>query len=346
MDNRYKVLVIDDASFMLKAITEILESDPEIEVLGTAKNGLEGLRKIKELQPDIVTLDIDMPVMNGIEAIRHIMIEAPVPIVVLSSMFSDGAITFEALRLGVVDFVAKPSGAISRDIHMDKQIILDRVKLAHTACMGNIRRVRVNKEKKYSGSLSDLYGFQPLDYLVAIGTSISGPNTFLRIMSSMSPVLPAAIVVVLEISPKVLPSFVEKFNEFVPWKIEIADESKIIEQGACYIQSNQSSLAIQTNEDGNYCFHIGEHREYPLDHFFSSAANVFKEHTIGVLLTGYGDDGAKGFSRIKEKSGTTIAQSSESCVYPNLTENAIRRNTVDKVVVESELTKTIESILK
>ena len=107
MEEKLKVLIVDDASFMIKAVSEVLESDPAIQVVGSAKNGLEGLSKIKELRPDVITLDIDMPVMDGISALRHIMIESPVPVVVLSSLFSDGSITFEALRLGVVDFVPK-----------------------------------------------------------------------------------------------------------------------------------------------------------------------------------------------------------------------------------------------
>jgi len=121
MEEQFKVLVIDDASFMVKAVTDLLEMDPDIQVVGSARNGLEGLEKIKELRPDVVTLDIDMPIMDGIRAVRHIMIEAPLPIVVLSSLFADGSITFEALRLGVVDFVPKPSGAISQDISRAKK---------------------------------------------------------------------------------------------------------------------------------------------------------------------------------------------------------------------------------
>ena len=107
---KIKVLIVDDAAFMRKAILSMLESDAQIEVVGTAANGKEGLEQIAKLQPDVVTLDIDMPVMDGITSIRHIMIKSPVPVVVLSSLFSDGAITFDALRLGVVDFIPKPSG--------------------------------------------------------------------------------------------------------------------------------------------------------------------------------------------------------------------------------------------
>ena len=344
MDPKYRVLVVDDASFMTKAISEILESDPEVEVVGTAKNGRQGLEKIKELRPDVITLDIDMPIMNGIEAIRHIMIESPVPIVVLSSLFGDGSVTFEALRLGVVDFVAKPSGAISKDIHTAKQQILDRIKLATSVNLDNIRRVRVTKQDVRDG-LTDRYGFQALEYIVAMGTSLSGPNTFIRLITQLSPALPAAAVVVLEISAKVLPAFVEKFNDFVLWKIEIAEEDTVIEQGVCYIHSNESSLVIQTNDRGEACFTIEDPVDKPLDKFFSSAAEVFKQQTIGLLLTGYGDDGADGFSTIRQKSGITIAQSIETCVYPNLTDNAIKCKTVDRIVEENKLAATIEEII-
>ena len=344
MDKKLKVLVVDDATFMTKAISDLLESDPDIEVVGVANNGLEGLEKIKELQPDVVTLDIDMPVMDGLQAVRHIMIESPVPIVVLSSLFSDGSITFEALRLGVVDFVAKPSGAISSDIHTAKQHIVDRIKLASAVNFQNIRRVRINKQTK-EGGLAELYGFHPLDYIIAIGTSLTGPNTFIRLMTRLNAGLPAAAVILLEISPKILAAFAEKFNEFVSWKIEVARQGTVLEQGVCYIQSNMASLTIGLNENGDPCFQLGDRVENPLNTFFRSAAEVFRENTVGVLLTGYGDDGSDGFAAIQEKAGKTIAQSVESCVYPNLTDIAIKRNKVDLVVEEAKLAEAIESVI-
>ncbi|WPD20781.1 MAG: chemotaxis protein CheB [Candidatus Electrothrix scaldis] len=345
MNKKLKVLVVDDATFMTKAISDLLESDPDIEVIGVANNGLEGLEKIKELKPDVITLDIDMPIMDGLQAVRHIMIESPVPIVVLSSLFSDGSITFEALRLGVVDFVAKPSGAISSDIHTAKQHIVDRIKLASEVNFQNIRRVRVNKQKKDEG-LADLYGFHPLDYIIAIGTSLTGPNTFIRLMTRISAGLPAAAVILLEISPKILAAFAEKFNEFVHWKIEVARQGTVLEQGVCYIQSNMSSLTVGLNENGDPCFQLGERVEKPLDTFFKSAAEVFRENTVGVLLTGYGDDGSDGFAVIREKSGKTIAQSADTCVYPNLTDTAIKRKRVDVVAEEAQLADAIESVIR
>jgi two-component system chemotaxis response regulator CheB len=344
MEEKIKVLVVDDASFMIKAVSEFLESDPGIEVVGSAKNGLEGIEKIKELHPDVITLDIDMPVMDGISAMRHIMIESPVPVVVLSSLSSDGSITFEALRLGVVDFVPKPSGAISADINGSKQQIIDRLKIARSVNLENIRRVKLSnwdvKER-----LAERYGYQPLDFLIALGTTLGGPNTIIRLLANLSPNLPAAAVVALEISPQILSAFVKKFDEFVPWKVEAATDNVVLEQGICYISSLANSITVQTNPNGDPCLKVGNGDPRPLDQLFSSAAEIFRQNTVGVLLTGIGDDGADGFTRIRKKSGVTIAQHNNSCVYPNLIQNAIERRTVDIVVEENRLCEQIEAIM-
>jgi two-component system chemotaxis response regulator CheB len=245
----------------------------------------------------------------------------------------------------VVDFVAKPSGAISSDIHTAKKHIVDRIKLATSVNFQNIRRVRVNKRNDREG-FADLYGFHPLDYIIAVGTSLTGPNTFIRLMTRVTSGLPAAAVILLEISPKIISAFVDRFNEFVLWKIEVAEQGKVLEQGVCYIQSNMLSLTIELNENGDSCFKIGDPVAKPLDTFFASAAEVFRENTVGVLLTGYGDDGSDGFAEIQRRSGRTIAQSVESCVYPNLTDSAIRRKKVDMVVDEDKLAEVIESVIK
>ena len=336
MNQSTKVLIVDDALFMRKAISEILESDPELQVVGTASDGLEGLEKIKELRPDVITLDIDMPRMDGLAAIRHIMIESPVPVVVLSSLFSDGAVTFEALRLGVVDFVPKPSGAISEDMNKSRRQIIDRIKIASSLNFSNIRRVKLKKGRA-DENLSARYGLHPLDYLIALGTTLSGPNTVIRLLTRLPTVLPAAVIVIQEIAPQILPAFVNKFQEHVPWEIKMAQDGQVIEQGVCYISSNENSLRIENSLDNQKIISLGEKIEKPLNLLFSSAAEIFKENTIGVLLTGIGDDGADGFKEIKAKNGVTIAQDTKCCVYPNLTQNAIEKRTVAKVVNENQL---------
>jgi two-component system chemotaxis response regulator CheB len=342
--NIYRVLVIDDAQFMLKSLTELLNSDSEIEVIGTARNGLEGIEKIKKLKPDVITLDMDMPIMDGIKAMRHIMIECPVPIVVLSSLFKDGSIVFEALRLGIVDFLPKPSGSISKDSHLSSKHIIDRVKIAASFNLVNVHRVYLEKIKQ-NEILIERYGFKNLDYLLAIGTTLGGPSTVLRLFSKLPPNLPASAIVVQEISPQILPSFVSEFNACVSWSIEVAQDGALLEQGVCYFASNEQTLTVDVNNEGRACIHLKNKTERPLDQLFTSVSTVFKQHAIGLLLTGIGNDGTQGFSDIKKNMGVTMAQSTDTCVYPNLPHSVIELNVVDFVVDESQLVDQIKTII-
>lgn len=345
MEKQLKVLVVDDTTFMRKAVSGLLEEDPGIRVIGTAKNGLDALQQTKELRPDVITMDIDMPVMDGLTAIRHIMIETPVPIVALSSLITDGAVTFEALRLGVVDFVPKPSGAVSRDIDKSRQLIIDRIKVANTVNMDNIRRVRLSTKWNVRERVDSLYGYRPLEYLVAIGTSLSGPNTVIRLLSNLSPTIPAAITVVQEVSPKIIKSFVEQFNEHVPWRVQVAEDGEVLEQGVCYLCPNEYSLRLELNSRGLPCMRVSDGVDDPLDQLFSSSASVFNQNVIGVLLTGLGEDGAEGFEAINRSSGITIAQDSDCCVYPNLVHNAVSKGVVDMVLNETGLAGAIEEAM-
>jgi len=345
MEEKIKVLVVDDASVMRRAVVDILSSDPIIEVVGTAENGLVGLEKAQSLQPDVITLDMDMPVMNGISAIRHVMIKCQIPIVVLSSLFTDGAVTFEALRLGVVDFVPKPSGAVSRDLNKGKEKIIDRVKLAAAVKVGNIHRAKLPAfpvSKKHGGNLEN----SPPDALVIIGTNLCGPNTVIRMISDLAPTLRAGVVVVQEISPQILPSFAEQFNKSVPWEIHALQEDTIIEPGACYIGSTETSLSFTQSANGKPLVLVGEAVDRPIDLLYSSAAEAFHGPVVGVLLGGIGDDGAKGLATIKRHGGTTLVQDTHYCVFPNLTENAIRCGVADKIVKDRELAEAIQMTLE
>ncbi len=335
--------MVDDAAFMRRAVADILSSDDDIEVVETARDGLEGLAKVESLRPDVITLDIDMPRMDGLTTIRHLMIETPVPIVVLSSLAGDGAITFEALRLGVVDFVPKPSGAVSADIDQARQKLLDRVKMASAVNMHNIRRVQlpsmpVAQPKKPADDL-------PLDYLVTLGTTLGGPNTVIRLISQLPPELPTAVVVVQEIAPKVIDAFVQKFDEQVPWHVAVGRDGDVLQAGTCYISPLGAGLEIGTNQEGLPCLVAKSPAVEPLNALFTSAANVFHQNTVGVLLTGTGNDGASGLAQIQHASGVSMAQAVDTCVYPNLTDNAIGLGVADVVLEEPQLPDAITALM-
>lgn len=342
MNTPIKVLVVDDSYFMRRIITEILESDPQLQVIGTASNGDEGLEKIKTLQPDVVTLDIDMPGMNGLSMIRHIMIHNPLPIVVFSSLFCYGDVTFDSLELGVVDFVPKPSGMVFEDKNYLCDIIIDRVKNASGVNIGNVRRgyakpVLVNARRS-SRAL--------LEGIITIGAGLSGASSVIRLVSQLSPSFPAAAVAMIEIAPQVLPSFVKKFNERNYWKIELIEDGQAINPGVCYIGSHENATRIELDNFNAPCFRMEGKTEEPINTLFRSAADVFDSNTIGVLLAGLGNDGAAGFSHIQLCNGVTIAQNTNCCVFPNLTQNAINMGAVTHVVDEDYLHVAINSYME
>ncbi len=345
MGENIKILIVDDAAFIVKAVTEILEKDPDIEVVGVARTGREGLEKIKELKPDVVTLDVDMPIMDGISALRHIMIEAPTAVVMLSSLFTHGDITFEAMRLGVVDFLPKPSGAVSKNISDARREILDRVKIAKSMHLKNIHRVKVKKITN-GDKFSETFPRQTPEFLVAVGTTLGGPNTIIRLMSQLSPDLPASVVITLEISPRIMPEFVKAFNDYTPWKIVIAKPGMELESGVGYIFAYEDPLIIESNKNNLPSFSKPDNGQRPLDGIFSSVAKNFGPNALGVLLTGIGDDGVKGFGEIKTCLGVTIAQNCHTCVYPNLSQCASESGFVDFIVESdslcSRISRTIE----
>lgn len=344
MEKKIKVLVVDDAAFMRKAVIEILNFDPDIEVVGTAENGLIALGKIPILKPDVITLDMDMPVMNGIVTIQHIMIKCQIPIIALSSLSTDGAVTFEALRLGVVDFIPKPSGAVSRDIITSKQMIIDRVKLAATVKVENIHRARLPRlEENHKSQDQPLHSCP--DYIVAVGTNLCGPNTVIRLMTTLPASLPAAVVVVQEIAPQILPAFVRRFNDYVPWKIKALQEDTILESGVCYIASNTTSIRLTVNPDGSPRIAVGKVVDNPIDMLFTSAAEVFQQHAVGVLLSGVGEDGAQGLARIKQQEGNTLVKDTHCCIFPNLTENAIAYGVAGEIIQDRNLSAGIQSVI-
>jgi two-component system chemotaxis response regulator CheB len=340
IENKIKVLIVDDASFMVKALRDILDSDHDIEVVGSARNGKDAIDKIKKLRPDVITLDVDMPVMDGIQAIRHIMIECPVPIVMLSSLYAHGDITFEALRLGVVDFLPKPSGAISTDIHTQRAELVERVKLAASIKLHNVKRVRLNKINSRE-NLADRYHYQSLDYLIAIGTTLGGPGSIIRLLSSLPQNVPAAIIAMQDIEPKILPEFVNEFDQYSPWKIEVGTRQTVLQQGVCYICSNRVPMRVGVNVQSEPVLLPFDFKDSPLNGLFSSAADVFETHAVGVLMTGHGGDGKEGFAAIQQNGGLTLAQETNTCVYPNLTQCAIENGVVDKIVSISELSSQL-----
>ncbi|MDI9484192.1 MAG: chemotaxis response regulator protein-glutamate methylesterase [Bacillota bacterium] len=325
-----RVLVVDDSAFMRKLITEIINADPELEVAGFARNGQDALEKLDRLDVDVVTLDVEMPVMDGLETLRRIMKSKPLPVVMLSSQTRRGSeTTIQALALGAVDFIAKPSGSLvhpvghpsapaSPPLEEIAAEIKDKVKLAASARVQPAepeKSVRVVKPPALP--VFDRPAAGAADKLVIIGSSTGGPKALEGVFASIPPNLPAGIVVVQHMPKGFTKSFAERLDRLFPFPVKEASDGDLVENGKVLLAPGDYHLTITSdrriklNQDERVMF-----LRPAIDVTMENLPEIYGSRIVGVILTGMGRDGAKGMAKIKSAGGLTIAQDrSTSTIY-------------------------------
>jgi two-component system chemotaxis response regulator CheB len=327
-----KVLIVDDSSFMRKALAQILASAQSIEVIDTAADGQEAIQKVNQLHPDVVLLDIEMPVMDGLTALAHIMAECPTPILMLSALNKrDAAIAIKCLEYGAVDFIAKPSGVISYDIDKLGKEIIAKVEAAASV---NVQKMRpLLAAERYQ---TQKQGISIRKKIVVIGASTGGPGAVAQVLSGFPRDISVAIIVVQHMSPEFIPPFVDRLKWGCPLRISVAKRGETVESGRVLIAPGGYHTMVTANGRGNK---IRLSRKasvqgiYPsIDYAMESAARAYGEHTLGVLLTGLGSDGAQGLKAIKEAGGSTIAEDESTCVVFGMPKAAIEMGCVDVIV--------------
>lgn len=336
-----RVLVVDDSTFMRKSLTHLLESDSSVEVVGTAGDGREAIAMVKQVRPDVVLLDIEMPVMDGFTALAHIMAECPTPVLVLSALNKrEATVAIRSLEHGAVDFIPKPSGVISYDISKLQDEIITKVKIAS--------EVRVQKrdffrpEETFQRPRPRRGGGERV---VVIGASTGGPIAIPKVLSGLPRDMPAALVVVQHMHPAFVPTFVERLQWGCSLNVSIAGNGEIVRPGQVLVAPGNGQLAI--GEDGDAkTVRLGKRSSRAatlpaIDHAMESAARTYGNGSLGVLLTGIGSDGARGLKAIKEAGGSTIAEDQSSCVVFGMPRAAIQLGCVDKVVPLPMIARTI-----
>ncbi len=325
-----KVLIVDDSAFMRAAVQQILASDADTEVVGASPDGMDALEKVKTLRPDVVLLDVEMPVMDGFEALTRIMSESPTPVVMLSGLGQKNArLAIKCLERGAIDFIHKPSGTISYDIDILSDEIIEKVK---TAAGVDVRKMALEPpaESYLSGRLRPAAG----KAVVVIGASTGGPRAVEKVLSGMRRDMPSAIVVVQHMSAGFVPAFVERLRWACSLDVSIATSGAPVVPGKVLVASGDKDAAMERDAKGDRVI-VAEsvHGPYPsIDLAMESAASAYGEGVLGVLLTGVGSDGAKGMKAIKEAGGATIAEDSSTCVVYGMPRAAIEMGVVDRVV--------------
>ncbi|MBU7008288.1 protein-glutamate methylesterase/protein-glutamine glutaminase [Phosphitispora fastidiosa] len=338
MSGRHRVLVVDDSSFMRRFITDILHSDDTLEVVATAVNGVEALKKVSELRPDVITLDIEMPEMDGLTALNEIMVKCPVPVIMLSNRTRVGAeATIKALELGALDFVAKPSGNISLDLDKVKDELILKVKAAARADIRSIRSAASQWNADYGRKVKiesqSAAGKTPLR-IVAIGASTGGPRALQAVFSQLPQNLPAAIAVTQHMSPGFTESLAQRLNSISEFEVSEARDGDELIAGRALIAPGDRHMKIKRLDDR---FYITLSDEPPVDGLRPSIDLMMDSLVecsvplLGVLLTGMGQDGVAGLKKIRERNGCTIVEDESTCVIYGMPRAAIENRCVDIV---------------
>ena len=352
IEKKTRVLIVDDSAFMRKVLEEIIRTDPKMEVIGQAKDGREAVSLAASLQPDVMTMDINMPRMDGLEATQHIMTQNPRPIVIVSSESREGAAsTLRALELGAIDFVTKPSNGIDLDMKKVSEELLRKLKMAakvrvvRTAARHPV--ARIPDPIAQSQSIYDVGNADARFPLVVIAASTGGPATLMRLMPRFPKDFPAAVVLVQHMPATFTSQLSVQLAEVASIRVKEAEANEALRPGTFYVCPGSHHLRISIVgrlklDDGP---RISGYRPCA-DVTFESAAAYAGANLVGVVLTGMGSDGAQGIQAVKARHGRVLAQDEASSVIFGMPAEAIRTGAVDQVVGIDEMYAAIEKYVQ
>lgn len=357
---KIKVLVVDDSALVRRIITDALERDPEITVVGNANNGKTAVFKSFTLDPDVITMDIEMPIMNGLEALREIIRVNPKPVIMMSVLTQYGAeVTFKALEYGAVDFVPKPSSVLSMSPEELSAQLVAKVKAVAKSVI-RIRPSRFENEKESPDNKDSFRYEAPLKMdslskggksgkLVGIGASTGGPSALMKVFSSLPDNFPAPVLVVQHMPEGFTKAFAERLNSSSSLEVKEAEDMDKVLPGCGYIAPGHSHIILE-RRSGDFLIRLSKSEKVSghrpsIDVMLSSIAENYTSELIGVIMTGMGRDGAEGISKIRQKGGYTVAQDEETSVVYGMNRVAVELGgVVDKVPLEQISKKIVEHL--
>jgi two-component system chemotaxis response regulator CheB len=334
---------------MRRLIRDILESDPALEVIGEANNGMVAVQMVHSLHPDVVTMDIEMPVLSGMEALGYIMSEVPTPVVMLTGL-KGADLAIRALELGAVEFMLKPSGTISVDLFKVKDELLEKVKLASLA---NLRRVGTKREVlPMTEPPPPSAPAKNLNWLVVIGASTGGPPALERLFRELRSDLPAGILVVQHIPAGFTRSLAQRLDHSSRLNVMEAQEGLTVKPGKAYLAAGGSHLVIQRNIQENICsLHLDDSPPRgtlrpAVDVTMLSAAAGYGPRTLGVILTGMGSDGLEGCRAVRRAGGSTIVQDRATSLIYGMPRAVVDQGLAEQVLPLDEIPAAIARVVE
>ena len=358
------VLIVDDSPFMRLTLQKILNQDPGIKVLDTARDGREGILKLRALRPQVVTMDVGMPVMNGLQALEEIMRWQPTPVIILSAVTTKGTqATLKALDLGACDVVAKPSGSPGADLQALSRDLVEKVKAAagvnparqHVPLGVTVQAAppRVVPSTEVTPQTQPLTspgntGFTPKHAveIVAIGTSTGGPSALQAVLPTLPGNFPVPVLVAQHMPPGFTGPLAQRLNGLCPLNVREGIHGEVLKAGTVYVAPGGKQMQVQRKSE-QLTLHIGDEAPIPtlyhpsVDVMFLSLAKAVGKGTLGVVMTGMGSDGTKGMKELNALEGFAIAESEETSVVYGMPRSLVDAGLADRVVPLGEIGRTI-----
>ena len=356
-EKQIRILVVDDSAFMRKALCMMLDSDPQIKVIDTARDGQEGFEKVQKLKPDLVTMDIEMPRMDGLTSLKQIMETYPVPVMMVSSLTTDGAsATLDAMDLGAVDFIPKELSYVSLDIVKIKEELIAKIKdivkrkhilmarykqaAAFKKAKGNSQKLRtaITPHNEIDTSIQPVKTIAKRNHsvnLIAIGSSTGGPPALQSVITKLPRNLPVGVVIAQHMPAMFTKSLADRLDKLSQISVKEGEHGEMVEPGVVYIAPGGKQMIIKKvgiksqivisnqPEDSIY--------KPSVNIMLSSVVEIYGRSTLGVILTGMGSDGLTAFREVRTKGGVIIAQNEESCVVYGMPKAVIDAQIADHI---------------
>ena len=343
MSDKIRVLIVDDSAIMRKLIADILKKDPQIEIVGQADNGKRAIELARLLKPDVITLDIEMPVMDGLTALKYLKKEIPsAKVIMFSSLTQEGAkATLEALSLGAFDFVPKPSTkSFLESVKKIEEELLPKIKGATE----QLKRKPLSISKPIARIRAGLYR------VLGIGVSTGGPQTLSEIFKNLPSNFQVPILIVQHMPPLFTKQLADRLDKISPLTVKEAEDGEPVKEGVAYIAPGDYHMIVRKENNTKVIrLHQGPPKNNcrpSVDVLFESLAEVYNGTCLALILTGMGRDGADGARLIKQKGGAVIAQDAESSIVFGMPRAVIESGLADEILPLSEIPKRLKEIFR
>jgi two-component system chemotaxis response regulator CheB len=345
-NKKIRVLIVDDSAFYRQVLSTMVASMPHLEVVGTARDGADAIMMVTKCQPDVITVDLEMPKVDGFVFLRWLMKNSPLPVIVVSSQ-SDQANVFKALELGAVDFLAKPTPQASwKILDVQEELISKIIAVSTIPIERLVTRVIVQDEiSSMAPQWNPPHSKSEIIQIVAIGASTGGPTAVQSIVSHLPGNFPVPVVVSQHMPPGFTQYFSERLNKLAHVGVQEARHGNLLARGQVYIcpggyhmvfRRTQEGIRIQLDQKQDSDRYVPS-----VDRMFLSVCEVYQSRVLGVVLTGMGNDGKVGIRKIKENGGQTIAESEETAVVFGMPKEAISEGVVDQILPLPQICKEI-----